>query len=967
VFLIRGLCAVAIFLAAAVAQAAPNGWQATIDRVTPAVVVIRVNSPRAFDGGTTGYAVATGFVVDAERGLILTNRHVVTPGPVVAEAVFLDNEEVDVRAVYRDPVHDFGIFRFDPADVQFMDLAELALHPEGAQVGTEIRVIGNDAGEKLSILAGTIARLDRPAPRYGANTYNDFNTFYIQAASGTSGGSSGSPVVDLEGRAVAINAGGARMAASSFYLPLDRVARALDLIQRGEPVTRGTLQTVFRHLPYDEIRRLKLRRETEKAVRKAFPDGTGMIVVAEIVPGGPAGGVLAPGDVVVNIGGRGVNAFIPIEAVLDDSVGGTVVLDIERAGVPMTVELEVDDLHAISADEYLEVGGAVLNRLSYQQARNQSVPVGGVQVASEGYMLSRAGLPRGSVIVSVGGQPTPDLDSFEAALAAHPDGTRVPLRFWVPGQSRSPMVSVVKVDRRWFTMQRCRRDDASGTWPCRPSPDAPAPQPAEPASTDFVLQGEKAQRAVTPSLVLVDFDIPYRIDGVHGDRFRGAGLVIDAERGLVVVDRETVPVALGDLSLTFASSVQIPGEVVYLHPEHNLAIIRYDPALIGDTPVVSATLRDARLDPGDDVWLVGMTASERLVTRHTRVARKEPLQLPIPYPPRFRESNIEVVTLDDSASSVGGVLTDKKGRVHALWASFTASSGSGNESFFAGIPVRAVRELLEPLAKGEPVGRRSLGVELRPLTLADARDRGLPEPQAKRLEKHDRKARSVLSVLRLTAGHPASDVLRSGDLILEIDGEPVTAFREVERASQRDRIAMRVLRDGELLDLDVPTEAVGGVGTTEALLWAGTLLQAPPRALAAQRGLPREGVYVSRFWFGSPANRYGVQATRRIIEIDGQPTPDLDAFLAAVKGRPDRSGVLLRTIDLDGKIDAITLRIDLEYWPTFILRRGEAGWTRIAVDPAPEANTDAVPDASDDAAPDANDDVAPDAARDEAA
>jgi S1-C subfamily serine protease len=68
--------------------APPNGWQATLDRVVPSVVVLRVNATRAFDGETTGDQVATGFVVDAERGLILTNRHVVMPGPVVAEAVF---------------------------------------------------------------------------------------------------------------------------------------------------------------------------------------------------------------------------------------------------------------------------------------------------------------------------------------------------------------------------------------------------------------------------------------------------------------------------------------------------------------------------------------------------------------------------------------------------------------------------------------------------------------------------------------------------------------------------------------------------------------------------------------------------------------------------------------------------------------------------------------------------------------
>jgi S1-C subfamily serine protease len=119
----------------------PATWAQTLERIASGVVTIQIDSTRAFDTEWNTTAQATGFVIDAKRGLILTNRHVVTPGPVTAQAIFLNREEVQLYPVYRDPIHDFGIYHYDPAKLKFIQPAELSLYPAGAVIGREIRVV----------------------------------------------------------------------------------------------------------------------------------------------------------------------------------------------------------------------------------------------------------------------------------------------------------------------------------------------------------------------------------------------------------------------------------------------------------------------------------------------------------------------------------------------------------------------------------------------------------------------------------------------------------------------------------------------------------------------------------------------------------------------------------------------------------------------------------------------------------
>ena len=911
-------------------------WAQTIENIASGVVTIQIDSTRAFDTEWNTTAQATGFVIDAKRGLILTNRHVVTPGPVTAQATFQNREEVQLLPVYFDPVHDFGIYRYDPKKLKFITPAQLPLYPQGAVIGREIRVVGNDAGEQLSILSGTLARLDREAPEYGYGKYNDFNTFYYQAASGTSGGSSGSPVIDVEGRVVALNAGGATDAASSFYLPLPAIVRALRYIDAAQPVPRGTLQTVFHYTPYDELRRLGLMPTLEAQMRKDYPALTGMLVVSEVQPGSAADGVLVPGDILTAIQGRPVPEFFALEEMLDGNVGKSLQVEVQRGGQTLTRSLGVEDLHAITADEYLEFGESVVHTLSYQQARHFNLPIKGVYVANPGYVFASAGIPRAALISAFNGQTVEKLADFEKALSGLADGARATVRFVTLEDPRSVQLKVVRIDRRWFPARKCKRDDVLGRWPCVEIADGKVAAPPAPASTHFSKSGDARMDRLAPSLVMVGFDMPYSVSGVTEKHYHGTGVIVDTQRGLVVLDRNTVPVSLGDIHLTFGGTVEVPGKVVFVHPLHNLAVISYDPKAIGDTPVRAATLSLKELQPGDDVWAVGLRDDLKLMSQKTQVASVDAVSFPLSSTLRFTDSNLEVVSLVNAPRDYDGVLANDKGEVQALWSSFAFESQRTLQQVNRGIPADLIAEMIGVVTQGRPL--YSFEAEFELLPLSSARKLGLPDSWVHKIEDHDPERRQALSVNRPVAGSPAAAELQAGDLILAIDGKIVTRFREVEHAVQKSTVTVTLWRDGAEKTVNIRTVALNGNDLDRVLVWAGATLQAPHRAMAAQRGIELQGVFVAFFYYGSPATRYGLYAGRRITEVDGQPTRDLDAFISAVRGKADRSSVRLKTIAWNGQVDVITLKLDKRYWPAYELtRQSDGSWVRTALDLPGEA------------------------------
>lgn len=304
-------------------------------------------------------------------------------------------------------------------------------------------------------------------------------------------------------------------------------------------------------------------------------------------------------------------------------------------------------------------------------AASYTVPVAGVYVASAGYMFGHAGVARKCIIESLNNIPTPDLETFINVMNQLRDKERIPVCHYLLTDINKTRISIVHVDRRWHAFRLAIRNDTTGVWDYTDMPPCqgewtPGPQTAASVSTGSDLgHGGSLNQA----LVGIEFHIPFKVDGIAHQVHSGQGLIIDSKIGLIVTDRNAIPTFIGDVLITFANSIAIAGEIIYIHQIYNYAILKYDPTLLGNTCVKEAVLNASELNQNEEIVLVCMTKSQQPIVRKTVVTNIRQFFVPEPSPPAYRATNVEGVELENPVSS-GGVIV-KNGEVHALYLSYT--------------------------------------------------------------------------------------------------------------------------------------------------------------------------------------------------------------------------------------------------------------------------------------------------------
>ncbi|KAK4613531.1 Pro-apoptotic serine protease [Fulvia fulva] len=916
-------------------------WQATTEKVVRNVVSIHFCQTCSFDTDSAISSEATGFVVDAERGYILTNRHVVGAGPFWGYCIFDNHEECDVYPVYRDPVHDFGILRFDPKAVKYMQLNSLELRPDLAKVGTEIRVVGNDAGEKLSILSGVISRLDRNAPEYGEG-YSDFNTNYIQAAAAASGGSSGSPVVNIDGFAVALQAGGrADGAATDYFLPLDRPLRALQRIREGKHVDRGTIQTQWILKPFDECRRLGLTSNWEAEVRKQFPKETGMLVAEVVLPKGPGDSKLEEGDVLVKVNGELLTQFVRLDDILDSSVDGKVKLLIQRGGVDQETELNVEDLHAITPDRFVSVAGASFHELSYQQARLYAIALKdpGVYCCEASGSFRFEGSEYGWLIQSIDNKPTPNLTTFIEVMKSVADRSRVVVTYKHLRDMHTLNTSIMLVDRHWNkSMRLVVRNDTTGLWDFSDLADPLPPQEPVPRKANFIkMEGAQHPAAVEVirSFVRVSTMLPLKLDGFPKARKIGFGLVIDAEKGLVVVSRAIVPYDMCDISITIADSIIVDGKVVFLHPLQNYAIIQYDPSLV-QAPVRTAKLADKPIKQGENTIFFGFNQNLRPVVAKTAVTDITTVAIPASAStPRYRAVNLDAITVDTSLSGQcsSGVLVAEDGTVQALWLNYLGerSGHSGKDvEYHLGFATPALLPVIDEVKSGRKPNLRILNLETQTVQMSQCRIMGVSEKWIERVERDDPERHQLFMVRKVDAGNVNG--LQEGDIILTLNDKLVTRVSDLDIMYNNETLRAKIVRKQEEMELDVPTVPTEELETDQILVFCGAVLHRPHHAVRQQISKVHSDIYVSARFRGSPAYAYGLAPTNFILAVNAVPTPDVKSLIGEVNKIPDNTYFRLKVMTFDNVPWVATMKKNEHYFPTVEFVKDSSqreGWKRV--------------------------------------
>ncbi len=346
-------------------------------------------------------SAGSGVIVDAVRGYVLTNHHVIKDALQVI-VTLKDRRQFQAKLVGMDPGTDIALLKIEARNLQALRLGDSDL----LNVGDFVVAIGNPFGLGQTVTSGIVSALGRSG--LDIEGYEDF----IQTDASINPGNSGGALVNLKGELIGINTAIIGPSGASvgigFAVPSVMAKAVLDQLVRFGEVRRGRLGASSEDITYDLAMALGLA-STEGAI------------ISSIDPSSPAEKAgIKPRDVVVAFNGRAVRNSADLRNKIGMvPIGESIELGLLRDGRPLTAKAQIAkplEVPSISEETVPQLAGASVANIkpgSPLHGKVEGVLVTKVEANSPAWLH---GIRPGDIIIGVNRRKVRSVQEFLAAL-----------------------------------------------------------------------------------------------------------------------------------------------------------------------------------------------------------------------------------------------------------------------------------------------------------------------------------------------------------------------------------------------------------------------------------------------------------------------------------------------------------------------------------------------------------------------
>ena len=342
-------------------------------------------------------SLGSGVIVDAGRGLVLTNNHVIA-NAVQITVTLRDGRHFDAEIVGSDPETDVAVIKIPVENL--IDIA--AADSDELRVGDFVVAIGNPFGLGQTVTSGIVSALSRSG--LGIEGYEDF----IQTDASINQGNSGGALVNLRGELVGINTaifsrGGGNIGIG-FAIPINLALQITEQLLDTGTVERGFIGVQVQDLNPDLAEAFGIKNQKGAVVNSVMPDS----------PAQEAG--LQPGDIIVSINSKPVKGAFDVRnhiglLPVGEGVRFEILRDGDRKELKTRViagkELNLAQGRLDSRFEGMALGDIEEDHRYYGKIKG--VIITEIQRGSRGWS---AGLRKSDIITSVNHEPVADLQAF---------------------------------------------------------------------------------------------------------------------------------------------------------------------------------------------------------------------------------------------------------------------------------------------------------------------------------------------------------------------------------------------------------------------------------------------------------------------------------------------------------------------------------------------------------------------------